>query len=102
MSGLAEGIFGAIPFFGITDVFGGVGVAKSNADPIIGHSEGVEDQFDKVEASGDFGSDLILGAEEVGIVLSETTHAGQAVEFTGLFPSVHGTEFSKPYREVAV
>ena len=102
MSGLAEGIFRAIPFFGITNVFGGVGVAKANTNAVVAHAKGIKDKFDKVEASGDFSCDLILGAEEVGIVLRESTHAGHSVEFAGLFPAVNGAKFSKPHREVAV
>ena len=50
----------------------------------------------------DFGSDLFLGAEEVGVVLGEAADAGHAVEFAGLFPAVDGAELGEAHGEVAV
>ena len=95
MGGFAEGVLGAVPFFGITHVFGGVGISKANANTIIGHTEGVEDEFNEVEAAGDLVGNLIFGTEEMCVILSKAANPGEAAEFAGLFPAINGAEFCK-------
>ena len=45
---------------------------------------------------------LLLGAEEVGVVLGEAAHAGHAVEFAGLLPAVDRAELGEAHGQVAV
>ena len=49
------------------------------------------------ETAENFGRDLILGAEQMGVVLRKTTDPRHAVEFTGLFPAVNGAELREAH-----
>ena len=46
--------------------------------------------------------DLVGAAEDVGIVLSETTHAGHTTQLTTLLPAVHGTELCQAHGQITV
>ena len=46
--------------------------------------------------------DLLGSAEEVGVVLRESTHAGEAVELTALFVAIHGAKLCETQRQVAI
>ena len=46
--------------------------------------------------------DLLVGAEEVGVVLGEAADAGHAAELAGFFPTVDGAELGEADREIAV
>jgi hypothetical protein len=83
-------------------VLAGVGIAQAHADAVVLHAEDVEDGLDEGEAALDFGGDLVLGAEEVGVVLGEAADAGHAVEFAGLFPAIDGAELGEADGHVAV
>ena len=56
----------------------------------------------EVEAACDLRRHLLLGAEQVGVVLGEAAHAGHAAEFAGLLPAVDGAELGQPHGQVAV
>ncbi|MCY1292966.1 hypothetical protein D9M70_422090 [compost metagenome] len=45
---------------------------------------------------------LIFGAEDVGVVLGETTHAHDAVQRAGRLVTVTGTEFGQTQRQVTI
>ena len=45
---------------------------------------------------------LLAGAVDVGIILSQAAHAGQAMHFTGLLITVHGAEFEQAQRQLTV
>ena len=102
LCGFAQRRFGLIPLGGIADVFSRIGIAQADAHAIVAHAEGVEHQLDQIEAAFDFLADLIFGAEQVGVVLSEAAHACQAVELAGLLPAIHGAKLGKAHRQVAV
>ena len=40
-----------------------------------------------------FALDLLLGAEEVRVVLRKTSYSREAPDFAALFPAVYGAEF---------
>ena len=48
----------------------------------------------------DFILELILPKKKVSVVLGEASDPSHAVEFSGLFPTVYGSEFGKPDRKV--
>jgi hypothetical protein len=58
--------------------------------------------FTRRQAPLDLRGDLVLGAEQVRIVLGEAAHAGHAVELAGLLPAVHGAELGEAHGHVAV
>jgi hypothetical protein len=58
--------------------------------------------FTRREAAEDFGGDLFLGAEEMGVVLREAADAGHAVELAALLPAIHGAELGEAHGQVAV
>ena len=48
------------------------------------------------------GGELVLGAEDVRVVLREGAHAHQPVQRAGRLVAMHGAEFGKPQRQIAV
>ena len=79
-----------------------IGIAQADAHAVVGHAERGEDDLDQREAAEHFRGDLLLGAEEVGVVLGEAADAGHAVELAGLLPAVDGAELGEAHRQVAV
>ena len=49
-----------------------------------------------------FRGQLLLGAEDVRIVLREAAHAHQPMQRAGRFVAMHVAEFRKPYRQIAI
>ena len=45
---------------------------------------------------------MVLSAEQVRVVLRETAHAGEAAEFAGLFPAIHGAELREAHGQIAI
>ena len=101
-SRIAAGLFGFVPASRVTNVLRGVRVAQAHTDAVVIHAERAEDDLHQFDAAQNFLRDLVLGHEEMRVVLGEATHAGHAGDFTGLFPAVHGAEFGQTQRQVAV
>ena len=101
-SGVAAGFLGFVPVGGVAGVLGAVGIAQAHADAVVLHVEQAEDGFDKVEAAEDFGGELFLRAEEVGVVLREGADTGHAAKLAGLFPAIDGAELGEADRKIAV
>ena len=78
------------------------GIAQGDADAVVGHVERLEDGLDEVEAAADLVGELLFGAEDVGVVLSEAADASQAVELAGLLPAVDGAELREAHGKIAV
>jgi hypothetical protein len=87
---------------GIAGELAAIGITQADADAVVVHAEGVEHDLHEREAAEDFGGDLFLGAEEMGIVLREAAHAGHAVELTALLPAIHRAELGEAHRQIAV
>ncbi len=87
---------------GVAGEFFAVRIAQADADSVVGHAERGEHGFHERETALDFGGDLLLRAEEVGVVLGEAAHAGHAVEFAGLLPAIHGAELGEAHGQVAI
>ena len=102
LDGFAEGCFGFVPVLGRADIFVAGRIAQREPDAVVIHAEGVEDFFDQIEAAGDFGGDLLRGAEQMGVVLGEAADAGHAAEFAGLLPAIDGAELRESHREIAI
>jgi len=100
--GVDAGAFGLVPAFRAAGVLAAVRIAEPDADAVFLHAEDVEDGLDEGEAPLDLGGDLVLGAEEVGVVLGEAADAGHAVELAGLLPAVDGAELGEADGHVAV
>ena len=98
----AAGVFGAFPIFVLADVFIGFGIAQTDAHGIIFHAERGQNDVHELEAGANFLVDLVFRAENVSVVLRKAAHAGQPVEFAGLFPAVNGTELGEAHGQLAV
>ena len=47
-------------------------------------------------------SHLVVGAEQVGVILGEAAHAGHAAQFAGFLPAVDGAKLREAHRQVPV
>ena len=102
LGGVAAGGLGLVPHGGGAGVFVGVGIAETDAHAVVGHAERGEDGLHERQAAHDLALHLLLGAEEVGVVLGEAADAGHAVELAGLFPAVDGAELGEAHGQIAV
>src|ERR1017187_396495 len=91
-----------VPVFLLADVLARVGIAQREAHPVVAHAERGEDDLDEGEAAEELLRHLILGAEEMRVVLSEAAHARQAAKLARLFPAVDRAEFGEADGKVAV
>src|ERR1022692_3098036 len=57
-----------VPVLLLADVFARIGIPEPDAHPVVAHPEGREDDLHKREASENLLGDLLLGAEEVGVI----------------------------------
>src|SRR5206468_12353712 len=65
-------------------------------------SERVEEEAGELDAVGELLADLLVGAEQVGVVLGETADAGETGQLAGLLEAVDGAELGKAHWQVAV
>ena len=79
-----------------------VRVAEGYLSHIVRHLERAEHVQDEVDNLLKLFLKLVGTAEEVGVVLGETSHAGEAVKLSALLVAVDGTELCEAQREVAV
>ena len=86
----------------ITGEFTAVSIAESDAHPVVGHAERGEHFLHEFETSLHLRGYLLLGAEEMRVILSEAAHAGHAIQLSRLLPSVDGSELRQPHRQIAV
>ncbi len=56
----------------------------------------------EVNAAADLVGHLVLGAEDVGIVLSESANACHAAEFARLLVAIHRAEFGQAHGQLAI
>src|SRR5690606_24280369 len=96
---LGQRTLGAIPQLIGTYALGG---ASRELHGDIGEAEVRVDLQGQPDEVGRFLLHLILGAEDVRIVLHEATHAHDAVQRTGRLVAVTGTELGQTQRQVAV
>ena len=92
-----------MPVFVRADVFFLVGrVAERNLSLVVVKFESLEDVEDDVHHLEELVLNLLGGAVDVGVVLREAAHSGEAVELTALLITVDGAELCKAQGQVAV
>ncbi len=62
----------------------------------------LEHELGHLDAAAELVRHLLVGAEEVGVVLREAADAGHAVELARLLVAIDGAELGQPHRQVAV
>ena len=76
--------------------------AQRQLDRIIGEAEIAIDRVEQVAERPRLGDDLVLAAEDVGVVLGELAHAHDAVQRAVRLVAVAAAEFGEPQRQVAI
>ena len=79
-----------------------VGVAERYLCFKVLEVKSLEDDFDDFHHADELFLHLVGTAEDVGIVLGERTHTGQAVELAALLVTVHRAELSAAERQVLI
>ena len=102
LNGFAESGFSLVPVRRIADVFVRIGITEREADCIISHAESAEDFLNESEAALNLITNLLWGAEKVGIILGETADAREAAELAGLLPAIDGAELSEAHGQITV
>ena len=100
--GFATSRFGFVPVVWVANELRAVGITQTHANAVVFHPESFENDFDELEAAFDFVVELLGGAKNVGVVLSEATDTGHAVELAALFPAIDGAELSKAHGEISI
>ncbi len=103
LGGLDDGLLGFVPVFGRADVLARIlGVAQAHLGLKRRKIQSFEDVQHQVNHLHELVEELVRGTEQVGVVLRESAHAGQAVQLAALLVAVHGSELGKAKRKVAV
>src|SRR5882762_840052 len=71
-------------------------------DDVLAEAEGFHDGESEIDARFDFGFDLLRHAEYVRVILSESAHAQQSVQYARALIAIHGAELSQAHRQLAV
>ena len=95
-------LFCQVPVRRIANVFVTVGITLANTYGIIFHTHGAKHNFDQLDTADQFIGKLFLSHKQVSVVLSESAHARQTTDLAGLLPTIHGSKFSQPQRQVAI
>ena len=98
---VAARLLGLVPIFRKANVLGGVRSAQANAHAVIRHAQCSKNKFDKFQAALQFMRDLIFAAEQMRVVLRETTNARQAANFSRLLPAIDRSKFSQTHGQIA-
>ena len=99
VQGLLQGVLGLVPELIRANAVGRAG--GELVENLLEAEVGV-DPVQQVDKGRDLGLNLVLGAENMGIVLGEAAHPHQAVQRAGLLVAVTGAELGQPQRQVAV
>jgi len=99
---VAQRVLRLVPIGRIPDILRRAWVAQADANPIILHAQGGEDDLHQAETAHDFLRKLVLGDEQMRVVLGEPAHARQAAELAGLFPTINRAEFGQPDGHLAI
>jgi len=70
--------FRFFPCLRIPDILAGFVIPQPDPHAVVIHSKSPEDDFDQLDATQDLVSNLLLGHEQVRIILSKTTYAGHS------------------------
>ena len=98
-AGFAQRGFGAIP---VLFVAGALRGAIGEFHPEAVEAEIAVDVGQQGDEAGGFGGYLVLGAEDVRVVLGEGAHPHDAVQRAGGLVAVAGAEFGHAHRQVAI
>ena len=89
-----------MPVFGLAGViFRMLGIPIGKFDFEFVEAEIFHHGESEIDASFDFGFDLLRSAENVGVVLGEAADAQQAVEHAAALVAINGAEFRQAHRE---
>ncbi len=92
-----------VPVFFLADVLLRlVWVPQTDLHNKVLEVEGLEDVQDQIDDLPHFFLHLVRRAENVRVVLSETTHPREAMKFSTLLVAVHRAKFRQPHGQVAV
>ena len=83
---------GPVPGFAGADVLVALRIAEAESHAIFAHAERGQHGLSHFDRVAKFVGNLLIGAEDVGIVLSESADAGHAREFARLLEAIHGAE----------
>ena len=97
---LGERVGGLLPDLVGADVL--VRVLGGQLEVEVGQAKVLEQVQHEGEQAGELVLHLLAGAVDVGVVLGEAAHAGQAVDLAGLLVAVHGAELEEAQRQLAV
>ena len=92
---------GAFPERRVAAVLVGIVVAEGQARGHV-HPERLEDELGEVHHALDLVLELVVGGVEVGVVLREAAHTGEAVKLAGLLVAVDRAELGEAHGQVAV
>ena len=90
--GLVPGLVAAVPLLR----------PERELDRVIGEAEILVDRIEQVAEDARLGDDLVLAAEDVGVVLGELAHPQYAVQRAVRLVAVAAAEFGEPERQVAI
>ena len=98
-----DGFFRLVPIFLGADVLAWVlWVAEADLGDEVLEVECFEDVQHEVNDLADLFLHLVLGAENVGIILGESTNARQTVEFAALLVAVNRPKLRQTHRQIAI
>src|ERR1700733_2874725 len=94
---------GAVPLlFAADEILAVFGIPGGELGLELVEAEIFEYIAGELDAVGDFFFDLFGSAEDVGVILSESADAQQAVHDSGTLVAIDGAELSETHREIAV
>src|SRR5690606_39551213 len=76
-------------------------VAEPDADAVVLEAERRKHEIHERQAAAQLIGHLLLGAEEMRVVLREAAHASEAIELARLLPSIDGAELREPHWQIA-
>ena len=79
-----------------------VRIAEAQPHAIIVQPQRLQHEAGHLDAAAELVGHLLLGAEDVGVVLGEAADARHAVQLARLLEAVHRAELGQPQRQVAV
>ena len=101
--GFDDGAFGLFPVFFRADVlFGIFGIAQGDLHGIVFEAQFLKHVARQFQHIQELAFDLIGSAKDVGVVLGEAPHAGEAVQLTTLLVAIDGAEFCDAQGQVFV
>ena len=93
---------GPLPVLGAADVLVAGRIAEPQPHAVIVQPQRLQHELRHLDAAAELVGHLLLGAEDVGVVLREAAHPRHAVQLARLLETMHRAELGQPQRQVAV